>query len=209
MTDNPIEPSQLSQPSQVPAHRKLETGQIISAEQSAELNRYMDPGAIIDRLVMFNWNPDTEISEVIEMAKQDDNLNVKMRAITYLRQLVTDSMTQSGMIATLTQSRKADGVNTTLSTKVVASALPYYKQTHQNNLNTIISQKGDPNVNNPESPTGTQESNSPEPSEESTEPESTIIGDHKPPTADSGGQFPGISVAVDPEDSPDSAPNQE
>ena len=175
----------------------------------AALNQYTDPGALIRRLYTYNWNPDMELEEVIRMAKQDESLGVKMRAITFLRKLVTDSMTQSGMIATLTQSRKADGVNTTLSTKVVASALPYYKQTHQNNLNAIISQKGDPNALLAEIPGNLEEI--PEPSNEPTEPtepkepESTVIGDHKPPTADSGGQFPGISVPTDPSDTSDPA----
>ena len=169
---------------------RLESGHTITTAQSAALNRYTDPGALIDRLLQFNWNPDSEISEVIELARQDENLNVKMRAIQYLRQLVTDSMTQSGMIGTLTQSKKVNGVSTTLSTKVVANALPYYKQP---NINTLVPQKGDSH-DQEEIPTDPEDTSS---------PESTIIGDHKPPTGTTE-NFPGISCPI-----PDSSDSEE
>ena len=219
MTDNPIEPSQPSQPSLEPAvplpptHRKLETGQIISSEQSAELNRYMDPGAIIDRLVMFNWNPDAEISEVVEMAKQDDNLNVKIRDIQYLSELVTDSMTQSGMIATLTQSSKDGNMSTTLSTKVVAGSLPYYEKIQQmkqveQKEQIVETQKGDTNVQTEQEEEETTEQedttcDTAAPGEQSDNLE-TGLGDHKPPTVAGQSQYPGISTPTSPD--PDGNP---
>ena len=185
----------------------------------AALNQYTDPGALIRRLYTYNWNPDMELEEVIRMAKQDESLGVKMRAITFLRKLVTDSMTQSGMIATLTQSSKDGNMSTTLSTKMVAGSLPYYekiqqmKQVEQNehieqNEHTAETQKGDTNVQTEQEEEETTEQedttcDTAAPGEQSDNLE-TGLGDHKPPTVAGQSQYPGISTPTSPD--PDGNP---
>jgi hypothetical protein len=215
--DNPIQLSQNSEPSQ-----------IVTPEQRAILNRYTNPGDLANRLIEFNWNPDKELAEVIELAQQDDKLAVKMSAIRFLRQLVTDTMAQSGMIATITQSQRKDGISTTLSTKVVADSLPYYKQPQQpqqpvisevvkgaepyDNIQEIAQeniQETSPTPTTPATPASTDvaagssgrdisPADAGDPVSPGTPTAPAGAGNHKPPVPDPEGQFRGIAASMPP-----------
>lgn len=221
--DNPYNPDNLPVAPQEQSDNLPQELTPLTDGEVAALNRYTDPGALIRRLYTYNWNPDMELEEVIRMAKQDESLGVKMRAITFLRKLVTDSMTQSGMIATLTQSSRDGNMSTTLSTKVVAGSLPYYEkiqqmkqvkqseqehtdqeETEQEHTEQENIQKGDTNVQTEQEQESTEHAERTESPEDATHPAAapqeqsdnleTGLGDHKPPTTAGRSQYPGISV---------------
>lgn len=101
------------------------------------ISKEMSPDEITDVILSFNdpslianvfrhlgWSPSLELTETVKLAKQDNNLNVKLRAIKHLRELMKEAAESSGLIANVSQTRPLPGGgSTTFHAKRIVEAM--------------------------------------------------------------------------------------
>ena len=112
------------------------------------LNNQMSPDEITDVVLSFNdpalianvfrhmgWSPSLEITETIKLAKQDNDLGVKLRAIKHLRELLRESAEAAGLIANVSQTKPLPGGgNQTFQAKRIIAAMNPTKQIESNQI---------------------------------------------------------------------------
>lgn len=74
--------------------------------------------------MQLGWTLTDEIKETLNLAKQNTNLSVKLRAIQHLHKIMQDTAETSGMLAQVSQTvSRSDGGRTTFSAKRLAQVL--------------------------------------------------------------------------------------
>ena len=91
---------------------------------------FSDPNILAHILKQVGWTFSDEIKETVEMAKQCENLSVKLSAVKHLRELLKEAAETSGMVANVSRTIPGkDGEITVIHAKQMASALaPASKQ---------------------------------------------------------------------------------
>lgn len=96
----------------------------LTVNQLRELGTYTNPADLLDRFDVYDWNHDSEIRELTELAKQNENLSVKLAAIKYLGEVVRNAMKAAGLLVHATKTTKGmDGSTLTLTADLVAASL--------------------------------------------------------------------------------------
>jgi len=91
---------------------------------SAAILSYSDPNLIAGVLNQLGWSCNQEIIETLYMARQNENLSVKLSAIKHLRTLLKEAAEASGLIGNVSRTIPgADGSTMTFSTKRMTTAL--------------------------------------------------------------------------------------
>jgi len=117
---------------------------------------FNDPSLIANVFKHMGWSPTLEITETLKMAKQDNNLNVKLRAIKHLRELMKEAGEASGLIANMSQSRPLPGGGSqTFHAKRIMAAMNPTKKIESTQIGEAenVEEKAEPNrtSNRPES----------------------------------------------------------
>jgi hypothetical protein len=136
---------------------------ILSKEQLQRLCGFVDPKSLLEQLETYDWTSQHEIEALISLAKQEENLSVQLKAITFLRTLIYDALTSLGMRAHVTKKfRGSDGTEMTFSADLVRDALASAKSPQLQLPKSIVTienkvvttnktdsskQKGEPNGN--------------------------------------------------------------
>jgi len=150
----------------------------LSPADIQQLASFTDIGEMLDALKTRKWTGDTELDELIAVARQNENLSAKISAIKYIRELLYETMQASGLMVKATRTfRGADGTTLTLSSDLIASALEA-KQKRDKKQKGETNNASDPNPEN----TKGKEAASEDPS-------------HRPPKADTAGLLPGIATS--------------
>ena len=141
------------------------------------LTSFVNPIPLLENLEKEGYTPSFAITEVVKLAKQDENLTIKLKAIRFLHQLVTEALQAAGLLVHAARTVKTEGGDTlTLSAELVAASLP-----------------------KPQNPKGEPENETEKQNPKLSKP----TGIHKPPKAEWQNLFPGISATEPPEDPSD------
>lgn len=95
----------------------------------AAITSFNDPNIIMNMFEELGWSYSLEIKETLALAKQNDNLSIKFKAIKYLRELLREAAETAGYVANVSQTiPNAQGGTTTFSGKQMAGMLNPVKQ---------------------------------------------------------------------------------
>ncbi len=96
----------------------------LTIEQLTKLNEFISLASLAQKFDFYGWSHDEEIHTLVRLAKQDENLNVQLRATQYIREITKDALAAAGLLVHATKTSKDEAGNiTTFSTDLVASAL--------------------------------------------------------------------------------------
>ena len=176
--------------------------QRLTPDQLQRLIGFSDPISLLEQLETCDWNNKEEIQQLVELARQEDNLNVKLRAIKYLRELLYQALEGLGLRVHAKRTLAGtDGSTISLSADLIAKALSDkpIKILPENIESEVAPPQGEPNDSRNRSK---NESTSETTSETTKEGGGCVdkdqsTGDHRPPGESYSNLFPGLASGGD------------
>jgi len=89
-----------------------------------ELIKFADATTLAKVLETSGWSSHEEVREILNLIRQDDNLNIKLKALQYMREIVINSLKMSGALVSARKTiRNEDGDEVVFSSDMVSQSL--------------------------------------------------------------------------------------
>lgn len=150
----------------------------------------INPEILDEALIEAGWTTEEEIQELLYLSRQNENLNIKFKAIKYLRELRVEALKMAGEIVNASATEGQDGVrNLTFTGQLIKNTLDKKGITNASKEEGRSDSKGTD---------GEADSGDDEPDGRLGEARSgRAHGLYRPPESGSRDLFPGISTKTD------------